>query len=367
MQCTQTEWLSDEDYVRQLSRRIAELRVPLSGSIDLTSRCNLRCVHCYVPPAGQGGEELSTERLLHLLDETAEAGCLYLLLTGGEPLLRDDFVDVYRHAKTKGMIVTVFTNGTLVTDEHLDAFSDLPPHNIEISLYGATAPTYERITGVPGSFAQCMAGIRALLDRGLNVRVKTILMTLNRDEFFDIERVARELGVDFRFDAALFPRLDGDRAPLRLRVPPQEAVEKELADPERAARWRRYYEKRARTTARSGLYLCGAGMTTFHVDARGNLKPCIMTQVPSYNIRDRAFGEGWPVMAQVREREPGPEYPCNGCEKKVLCGYCPAFFGLENGAEDAPSAYLCAMGQCRFDAITRAEAEAQPVGGRSAL
>jgi len=369
MECAHTEWLSTPDYLAEFNRRTAEQRVPVCGSIDLTHRCNLRCVHCYVRPRSANQEleqrELSTERLVSILDEIADAGCLYLLITGGEPLLRRDFPDVYCHAKMKGMLVTVFTNGTLISDETLALFRDLPPHQVEISLYGATAETYGKITGAPGAFEHCLGGIERLLAAGLNVRLKTVLMTLNRHELPDIERMAEELGVEFRFDPAIFPRLDGDRAPIRLRIPAEEAVEKELADEVRLRRWRDYFRRRRDLAATDALYQCGAGLTYFHIDPYGNLRPCLMINEPAHDLRNGSFLTGWrDVMPRIRQRKARANHPCNACEKRVLCGFCPAFFALENGAADDRSEYVCEMGHARFRGITEAEMASRQPGGR---
>ena len=216
MECAHIPWPSNEEFLRGLSRRAAAERVPLSGSLALTHRCNLRCVHCYLSGAPAPRAELTADQWRHVLDEVAEAGCLTLLVTGGEPLLRSDFGEIYRHARSNGLLVTVFTNGTLVSDEVIDLFAEYAPRAVELTLYGATAGTYERITGVPGSYDRCRAGMERLLRAGINVRAKTVLMTLNAHEFSDIEQLALDWGVRFRFDAAIFPRLNGDRAPLAL-------------------------------------------------------------------------------------------------------------------------------------------------------
>ncbi len=358
MECSQTEWLSNEEFLRDLNRKAAQMRIPLSGSLDLTHRCNLRCVHCYAGPQRASHKmrrpEMTTDQTISIIDEITGAGCLNFLITGGEPLLRGDFPEIYGRAKMNGLLVTVFTNGTLITDGILELFHDLPPQAVEISLYGATAETYERITGVRGSYERCVSGIRRLLDRGLNVKLKTILMTINHHEFFDIQGMAEDLGVKFRFDAAIFPRFNGDKTPLMLRVPPEEAIEKEFADEDKVRQWADFYERFGGIPATDALYQCGAGMTTFHVDPYGNLQPCLMVTDLHYNLLSGSFLKGWrDVIPRIRERKGGADYVCNQCEKRVLCGFCPPFFRMESGAEDARSEYLCAMGKLRFQQLRR--------------
>jgi MoaA/NifB/PqqE/SkfB family radical SAM enzyme len=362
MECAQTSHLSDEGFFKQFHGKTIQQRIPLFGGIDLTWRCNLRCVHCYLggfSTVGRPGmRELDTAQWQRVMDEITDAGCLYFLITGGEPLLRKDFGQLYRHARSNGLVVTVFSNGTLITEDILDLFQDLPPHCIEISLYGATADTYEKITGVRGSHGRCLEGIEKLLQRRLNVRLKTILMRLNRHEIHDMERMAGEFGVRFRFDAAIFPRFDGDRSPVGLRVTPEEAVAVEMSNPARLREWRGLMERLNNDPVSDSLYVCGAGVTNFHIDACGMLKPCIMVRDLAYPLADGAFARGWQeVMPRLRKRKTAPGYLCNRCEQKALCDLCPPFFALEDGQEECYSEFLCEMARARFGQLSAVEKE----------
>jgi MoaA/NifB/PqqE/SkfB family radical SAM enzyme len=207
--CGQLPRLSDEAYWSEFAEKIERQRIPFSGSIALTHRCNLTCMHCYAKEDTKRREdsspELNIEQWKKTITEIKAAGCLYLLITGGEPLLRDDFADVYAYAKRQGFLITLFTNGTLVTGEIVKLFRQLPPRRIEITLYGAGAATHDRITGVPGSYECCLRGVEMLLAGGLNVALKSVLMTLNLNEFAAMEKIAQGYGVNFRLDAAIFP------------------------------------------------------------------------------------------------------------------------------------------------------------------
>ncbi len=356
MACSQKEWVSDEEHLRQFNKKVARRNIPFSGSVDLTHRCNLKCVHCYVgcksAERKNRERELDADQWISILDQVARAGCLYLLITGGEPLLRKDFGRIYRHAKMNGLLVTVFTNGTLITDRILELFDELPPRTVEISLYGADEDVYENITGIPGSFKQCMRGIRRLMDHRINVKLKTILMTLNQHQFRDMEKMANDFGVGFRFDAAIFPRINREKQPLALRVDPKEAIRIELSDEKRRRQWKDLLERFQDAPATDRLYNCGAGRTMFHVDPRGMLQPCLMVPSIQADLHDEFFIKSWEAFAsRIREKKAGASMGCVQCEKKILCGYCPGFFELENGAEDIHSEYLCAMGRYRFQEI----------------
>ncbi|MCJ7525861.1 MAG: radical SAM protein [Candidatus Aminicenantes bacterium] len=353
--CEQTTGLDDQHFWRLMSARIAGQRVPFSGSLALTHRCNLGCVHCY---AGEkpGGDitrsELGTGQWLKIIADIKVAGCLFLLLTGGEPLLRDDFSEIYSFARKSGFLVTVFTNGTLVSDRIIGLFQDLPPRLVEISLYGANAETHDRITGIPGSFDRALQGIEALLSAGMQVRLKSVLMTLNNEGFPAIEELARSRGIKFRFDPAIFPTLAGDRGPLDLRVAPERAVDLEMADADRVREWREFFRSFREDPGGDGLFNCGSGVNTFHVDPQGQLFPCLMVRNASYSLSSGRFQDGWgQAFNDFRKAVPEAHAPCRGCEKKLLCGYCPGFFEMENGADLTPSEYMCGIGKRRFEKI----------------
>lgn len=348
-------------FLTRFAQEAATLRVPLSGAVELTERCNLNCVHCYLgslrdPEAARaaGRSELSTERALAILDQAIDEGCLFLLITGGEPLLRHDFATIYRHARERGVILTVFTNGTLVSEEHCTLFRELPPSVVDVTLYGATAPTYEAVTRIKGSFARCLAGVERLLDAGVRVGLKTVLLSTNHHELDAMRALADGYGVSFRFDAAISACLDGDRSPLDYRLPPEQAVAIELADETRIGQRRKQYEQLRSGPAPEGLYCCGAGISTFFLDAHGVMFPCLMARSITHDAARDGFSSGWrDVMPRIRDLAAGGMEDCNRCEARSLCDACPGFVALETGAEDGRSDYLCTVGKTRDAAMAR--------------
>ncbi len=354
--CEQATGLDDQRFWEGFSLNVMNRRVPLSGSLALTHRCNLACAHCYARDEHPdvAATELGSGQWERIIGEVKEAGCLYLLLTGGEPLLRGDFPELYSFAKSSGFLVTVFTNGTLVTDEIAGLFRALPPRQVEISLYGASAVTHDRVTGVAGSFSRALQGIEKLLGQGVPVGLKSVLMTLNADEFSAIEGLARGYGVKFRIDAAVFPALGGDRRPLDLRVSPEQAVAQEMASPERAKEWREFYDSFNVVPFGNKIFACNAGRTNFHVDPDGNLFPCLIARSRKYSLVSGSFQAGWEgEIARIREEEAVGDFRCGNCEKKQICGFCPGFFELENGESRIPSDYVCAIGKLRHEYIMK--------------
>ncbi len=356
----------DAQWMSTLRARAAERRIPLSAQLELTSRCNLRCRHCYLGDQLEQHHKRSLERdtesVIQSLDDWAAAGCMQLVITGGDPMVRRDFDTVYRHAVELGMFVTVFCDGILVTDPILDLFRQYPPRAVEVSIYGATAETYEDVTRVPGSHALAWKGIHRLLDAGIRVILKTVLMTLNEHELEAMAMQAEALNCAFRFDAAIFPCLpDGQADPLDLRVSPERAVELDLAFPERRRKWEAALARPA-PEVRVGdpVYRCGAGATSFYCDPFGNVSPCLMTTHYRYSTRERPFHAVWDGdMQTIRQRKQTRAGGCFSGPLRNACTHCPAFNFLETGDEEVDSEYMKATAQRRYARIleTRHEHE----------
>lgn len=353
MLCPHSKWLSDEAFLSQMNERAALGGVPISGGMDLTSRCNLSCRHCYIHAADGGGSaDIDEDAACRILDEAAEAGCLFFLMTGGEPLLHPGFARIYRHAKDLGMFVTVFTNGTLVDDEIIALFSDYTPMGVEVSIYGATPEVHDSVTGVVGSHEKTLCGVKRLKASGINVSLKTMVMTLNEQEFAAMRQLADDLDVGFRMDAALFPTLSGNCGPIELRVSPRRAIECEFELPDRAAKWADFLEKMGDVQTDGSLYVCGAGRTAFHITERCILRPCLMVSHIGSNLMEKSFSQAWAEMsAVISALRASPDNPCVNCENSVLCDACPGFFMLENGDENKRSNYLCELADGRANIV----------------
>lgn len=330
--------------------------VPVSGAFDLTYRCNLRCRHCYAghlcaQPAGEAAE-LGTDDVLRLLAEAADAGCLLLLLSGGEPLLRPDFARIYTGARRLGMVVTVFTNATLVTEEHLEAFAEYPPQQVEVSLYGVTRATYERVTGVPGSYARAFSGLERLRERGLRVALKSMILRENVAEIPAMQRMAQAMGLGFRCDPLVTPRLDGDPRPLEQRVDPAVAVALELASDRRRDDTLDYVERVGEVRLGERAYSCGAGLTNFHIDPAGVLRPCLASRELEFEPLRTGFAAAWRAAVEAVERvRLAAGGACTECARAAYCGYCPGLFKLETGSFDRPADYVCRLGRSRDEAL----------------
>lgn len=334
------------EFGEALHNQAVAARIPINGSLELTYRCNLRCVHCYCNlPAHDRrirAQELSLREVVDCIDQAAEAGCLWLLITGGECLLRPDFTEIWKHAKKSGLLLTLFTNGTLISPRLADFLEDWPPYSVEISLYGIRPETYDKVTGTSGALARCQKGIGLLLERRLPLRLKSMALTLNVHELAAMKQYARSLGIGFRFDTKVNSRLDRGQAPCSYRIDPAEAARLEVEDEERLAAWQEFLGKFSHPGRQEQLFGCGAGVTAFNIDPYGRLQVCGMVKEPSWDLRKGSFRDGWDALfAGVVQQQPTAAFTCSSCEFHALCSHCPGWAFTENSDLETPVDYLC--------------------------
>jgi radical SAM protein with 4Fe4S-binding SPASM domain len=350
-----------QEFSARLHRKVVAERIPVDGTIEVTWRCPLACVHCYNnlslgdQTARRG--ELTQDEHIRIVDEIVEAGCLWLLYTGGEPFARPDFLDIYTHAKRRGLLITIFTNGTLMTEKVADHLTEWRPFAIEITLYGRTRETYERVTRAPGSFDSAMRGIRLLLDRGLPLKLKTMALSVNKHDIWEMKRFAEnELGVEFKFDAMINPRIDCSASPLAVRLTPEEVVTLDLLDPRRTAEWQSFCEQFNGPVLAGehadDLYHCGGGIGSFAIDAEGRMSLCVLSRRDTYDLRTGTFRQGWDEgVRAVRSAKISRRTKCVACEIKAMCGMCPANGELEAGDPEGPVDFLCHVAHLRAHAL----------------
>lgn len=334
----------------RLRAKAARARIPLEGSIELTARCNLACGHCYinqpgVVPAGAPAE-LDTAALRGVLDQLAASGCLWLGITGGEPLLHPGFAAIYRHARERGFLVTLLTNGTLIDDAVADLLAALPPLVVEVTLYGHTAATAAAVTGVAGAHAACREGIARLAARGVRYRLKTTLTAANRHELDAMRAFAAEQGVAFRSDGLLNARLDGSPLPPGVALAPADLVDLELGDGPTREAWRARIAQQG-APGRSP-HPCAAGVSAFHVDFAGRLTPCLMARRPAVSVVEGSFAAAWdgPIREAVAAWTRGAG-PCGGCALAGCCDACPGWGLITHGDADRPVEPLCRVAEER--------------------
>lgn len=354
----------------QLWEKLEDRRVPLSFDLEITARCNNDCRHCYInlPLIDEWAKkkELSFEDIKGIADEAVSLGALCCNITGGEPLLRDDFSDIYLYLKRKGLLVSVFTNANLLTEGHVKLFKRYPPRDIEVTVYGVTKETYEQVTRKIGSFSAFMRGIDLLLSAGVKVRLKTMALRSNMHEIGDIARFCRERTRDYyRFDPFLNLRLDGNL--LRNeeikseRLTSEEIIALEMADPERFKALQRGCNKltdfeHIHTECRH-LFHCGAGNYGFSIGYDGQFRLCPSLCHPDclYDLKKGTLTDAWqrfvPEVRDIKSDRKEFHENCHFCPLINLCMWCPALSHLETGDMDRPVGYFCRIAHDREDML----------------
>ena len=366
--------MRNDSYV--VKRRVGEARLwqdkrPLLGRLDmeLTERCNLDCIHCYINQPANDREvkarEMSTEQVKAILTEATELGALTVRFTGGEPLLREDFEELYLFARRRGLKVLLFTNGTLITPELADLLARVPPlEKIEITVYGMSPESYEAVTGVRGAYKAAMRGMELLLERRVPFVVKGALLPPNEEEMEAFESWAATLPwMDRppRYSMFFDLRARRDSAEKNeqvqgLRRTPEAGVEVLNRRPEAYRREMGEFCSKFMGPPGDALFRCGAGVGDGCVDAYGCFQPCMLLRRPDsvYNLKEGSLKDAltnfFPQMREMRVENPDYLVRCARCFLKGLCEQCPAKSWAEHGTLDTPVEYLCdvAHAQARY-------------------
>ena len=318
----------------RLSEKAAGQRVPVQAMIELTYGCNLRCVHCY-NPTHQAKDELTTAQIRAVIDQLVEAGCLDLAFTGGEIFTRRDLGEMLAYAAAKGCLITLFTNATLITPERADRVRALHPYCVEISIYGATRDTYERVTRVPGSFQAFLTGVQLLRERTVPLLIKMPVMTVNQHEVRQAKTLVEGWGIKFIYSTEIFPRVDGSREPLQYRLAPDDVVriDETLVG---SRRWpaEEGGRKEESCQAHEGLFTCKCGKSSLAVTPYGRMNLCVSLPTPQYDLRSGTVAEGWKTLVDFVDRAnaaPGESYECPPCPVQRHCRQGPMNAWLERG------------------------------------
>jgi radical SAM protein with 4Fe4S-binding SPASM domain len=343
--------------VTELHERAAKARRPIHAAFELTSACNLSCRMCYVRQSGSDRtarrKEMSAAQWVELSRQAKDNGLLFLLLTGGEVFLRQDFFDIYVPLTRMGLIITVFSNGTLITPAIAARLAQAPPNRTEITLYGATAATYEAITGVPGSYAACCAGIEALVAQGVPLNLKTTLTRHNVAELEDMRQMAHNWGLPFTGAWLLSQRPDGQPSDVdNCRLSAAECIELEATDQASANETRE--DAIGGTPAQNEKnFYCKAGKATYVINPYGDMHACQLLPLPAARPLENGFQAAWAEVTQFVDSAPAPSPVCLSCEVGAYCGRCPAWSLNETGTLTEPVPYWCEIARVRQERYER--------------
>lgn len=344
-----------------LALRAAAMHVPFAGTFELTPSCNMNCRMCYIRHSRQQtdrqGGVLPASSWIRIASEARELGTLYLLLTGGEPMLYPGFDELYTWLGTSGIMVMLNTNGTMMTEAKADLIRKYPPVKVNISLYGASEETYRKVCGYSGGFDRVIMGIRMLKERNIPVKLNCSLTALNYQDLAAMHGIADELDVPFQVTGYMFPPVRREGADLVefTRFTPEKAAEAmivnariSLHDEDKFRLWvnrhlMEYEAYNANPTLINNYgFSCFASKNNFWINWKGQMLPCGMMPEAGRDVLERGFAACWNDIGEAGKKIRNPDKCCR-CDMRSLCMVCTAACIAETGCSDQAPDYLCEM------------------------
>jgi radical SAM protein with 4Fe4S-binding SPASM domain len=334
--------------IAEMANKALKLGVPLSVQLDLTYRCNERCIHCYLDHHDHG--EMTTAEIKGLLEQMAEAGVFYLTISGGEILMRRDFFEILEYARGLTFCIKLKTNGILIRKKEADRIQALGVESVQISIYSHVPAVHDAITKLPGSLAQSIEAVRRLRAHGIHVVMANVLMTRNAHDYVGVRALAAELGAQFIVDPTITPMMDGDRSILSLNIDEnalREVFQNEAlvgGNVEEFCALRQGPDEDA-----LDMLPCSAGHTACYVSPYGDVYPCVQFPLPSGNVRRTKFADIWrdsPQLKEVRSITLRDMPSCSKCAHGGTCTRCPGLAFLE-GNMRGPSTQDCEKSYAR--------------------
>jgi radical SAM protein with 4Fe4S-binding SPASM domain len=353
--------------MQELNNRAQALGVPLSVHIDLTYRCNERCVHCYLDHEDHG--EMNTAEIKDVLDQLAVAGVFFLVFSGGEIFMRRDFFELAEYARSLMFCVKLKTNAFMIGEQEADRLASLHLDSVQVSIYSHRPEVHDAITKLPRSLERSIAGIRRLRERGIKVILANVLMRQNLQDYPGVKALAQELGAEYTIDPTVTPMMNGDRTTTQLGIG-SEDLERVFRNPELVGNVNEFC---APPPAVDDDVLdelpCSAGHTMCYVSPYGDVYPCVQFPLPTGNLRKQKFLEIWRHSTQMNEVRSirARDLPvCSTCSHVGTCTRCPGLAYME-GNMRGPSSQDCEKSYARTgipsaEYIRKSSAAAPPAG-----
>ncbi len=335
--------------------RASERCIPLFVHVELTRRCNLRCVHCYHPR--HDDVSLDFGRLEALFHELRREGALFVSLTGGEPLCREDFFEILDAASEQSFAITLQTNGTLLDVEVAKRLARYPGiQTVRLSFYGTSENVHDAVTGVDGSLRLTLRALDLLCEHGVRAEAAMMVMKSNVHEVGAFLEMCDRRGVRGGVDLQITPRYDGDVAPLSLRVGYERMVAlygNELS---------RFLPAGVTDVAQDGggSLMCNAAVVSCAVSAEGDVYPCIAVPMRCGNVYRESFGRIWRdsrLLNDLRRLEDGDFEKCATCDVRWWCSPDRGSAFLLTGSFTGVDPWTCLHARARREAALGRAAE----------
>lgn len=346
---------------------------PIRCIFELTYKCNLRCRHCF--QTDHHSQPLNTGQIKNILKDIAHNGTFDISFTGGEVFMRQDIFDIFEAAHREKFIISVFTNGTLITEKMAKRLKGYSIKNVNMSIYGPTSDLHDKITGVKGSFNALINAIRFLRSYKIPVILKAKIFKDTFNSYRELKKLAEALDVTiYSFSHMIIPMKDGSRKNRYMSIHGKDLsdyfalmnedgvftkmknnkfIPRQKAQPVKAGmngagsgfaqanpaiKDAMAVKPRSFTDAKGAmpeLNVCSAAHNTFGINPYGELMPCILSQVSAGSLLKASLKDLWynsSVLKEWREIKLKDIYKCNKCKLRIICAICPAAQLLENRA-----------------------------------
>lgn len=327
---------------QNLVKKCTNKALPINTSFELTPYCNMSCKMCYVVEHKAGLSLLRKDHWLNIAQQAVDAGVLFVLLTGGEPLLHPDFKEIYCGLKKMGLILTINTNGTLINEQMADFFANDMPRRINISLYGPSDEVYKELCGNSKGFTQTKKSIELLLERKVPVKINIVANTVNYPYLDKMYDFCKKYGLSVEANSYLFEPLrktDGGQQQYRLnpaqmadanvkwdkyRFPQEQMMVRSVVAYEALKNYKKPY------TLGKHCITCRAGTSSCWICWDGRMTPCVNIPFPSADIREQGFQKAWSTIVQGTSKIK-VSGKCKSCSLNTFCNKCAAYAYHENG------------------------------------
>lgn len=316
----------NEIKIRDITDLAKRLVVPVSVLVEVCYTCNEKCVHCCLDNHNQKG--MSLKQYETLFDQMAVAGTFFVILTGGEPFTRKDFMDIVRAARKRRLSVTIFTNGTLLSQKDISDIAALFVQDVHVSIYSPNEKVHDSITQIPGSFRRSTAVIRDMVKVGISVRIKCPLMLANANDINKLVKMAENLGAKMQFATTITARNNGDVSTHKLQISDSQLF-KAIKHPAVSEN----IDVSIRDKNDGNSIPCDTVLNGGAIDPRGNVFPCNQWRICGGNVLRDDFGKIWKqskVFMALRQIRLSNLIKCQSCEFFNYCTRCPGLALLED-------------------------------------
>lgn len=321
-----------------MAQEAKENAIPLSGTFELTPRCNFNCKMCYVhldaAKIPEFGCELTADEWIELAKQARDAGMLQLCITGGEPMMHPEFPKIYRTLSQMGFFITLQTNASTMTPDILKLLEEYPPSLVKITIYGSDDEVYREVCGVEHGFRRVDAGIRSLLALEIPMLLVTTIIKQNKDDIDNIARYAQELKTAWIYTSAVHPSIRGADTDAEA-----VAIDEESATDFREEIRGMIAEPKMQDDKKPCDY-CKGYRSSFWVMWNGRMQFCSFMNEPDISVRGCSFEEAWEKLVDYEDNLRWPE-ECSVCEVRHVCRRCAGMLAARSGRADRVNKDFC--------------------------